>query len=106
MQLTLYLKCLTNNGKIEDCMRVESQMTKTVRRVSSRLNHSQHCHIDGYPTIHLNFGESIELPGACLKLLCKQFDLFEAINTCESEPNSKPNVEFATALVKGQKCPK
>ncbi|KAI4471072.1 tbc1 domain family member gtpase-activating protein [Holotrichia oblita] len=69
-------------------------------------DHSQHCHIDGYPTIHLNFGESIELPGACLKLLCKQFDLFEAINTCESEPNSKPNVEFATALVKGQKCPK
>lgn len=40
-----------------------------------------HCHIDGYPTIHANFGDSIELPGACLKLLCKEYDLFEAINT-------------------------
>ncbi|GJQ70792.1 hypothetical protein Trydic_g720 [Trypoxylus dichotomus] len=69
-------------------------------------DHSQHCHIDGYPTIHINIGESFDLPGACLKLQCKQFDLFEAVNICETTPNTKENAAFADALVKSQKCPK
>lgn len=45
------------------------------------IDHSNHCHIDGYPTIHVNIGDHIDLPGACLRLLCKTTDLFEAVNT-------------------------
>nr|XP_022911622.1 uncharacterized protein LOC111422637 isoform X2 [Onthophagus taurus] len=67
-------------------------------------DHSKHCHIDGFPTIHVNIGETIQLPGACLKLICQESDQFEVVGSCNQKPNSPENVDFAKKLVAGEKC--